>query len=115
MDAIERREDTFYVVSFRRDHLLLPAISHNKTSRPKMSLVMPAMSVNDTMYNTSQGYETMMQIDCEVMDTRVIQIKSSTVPPSLRRPQNPPPQQGATSGNQSLYLQDQTSVDDGHD
>ncbi|XP_053553130.1 cyclic AMP-dependent transcription factor ATF-6 beta-like [Bombina bombina] len=46
MDAIERREDTFYVVSFRRDHLLLPAISHNKTSRPKMSLVMPAMPVN---------------------------------------------------------------------
>ncbi|XP_034748698.1 cyclic AMP-dependent transcription factor ATF-6 beta [Etheostoma cragini] len=46
MDAIDRREDTFYVVSFRRDHLLLPAISHNKTSRPKMSLVMPAMSVN---------------------------------------------------------------------
>ncbi|XP_033950438.1 cyclic AMP-dependent transcription factor ATF-6 beta isoform X2 [Pseudochaenichthys georgianus] len=46
LDAIDRREDTFYVVSFRRDHLLLPAISHNKTSRPKMSLVMPAMSVN---------------------------------------------------------------------
>nr|ADN37681.1 cyclic AMP-dependent transcription factor ATF-6 alpha-like protein [Oncorhynchus mykiss] len=48
MDAIDRREDTFYVVSFRRDHLLLPAISHNKTTRPKMSLVMPAMSVNAT-------------------------------------------------------------------
>lgn len=82
LDAIDRREDTFYVVSFRRvlhqnpcllpppggsnnlpvllvrhqgaviilsllqDHLLLPAILHNKTGRPKMSLVMPALPVN---------------------------------------------------------------------
>ncbi|XP_029299390.1 cyclic AMP-dependent transcription factor ATF-6 beta [Cottoperca gobio] len=91
LDAIDRREDTFYVVSFRRDHLLLPAISHNKTSRPKMSLVMPAMSVNESLYNSSQGYEMMMQVDCEVMDTRIVPIKSSAVPPSLRDPPRPPP------------------------
>ncbi|KAM3858308.1 cyclic AMP-dependent transcription factor ATF-6 beta [Diretmus argenteus] len=91
LDAIDRREDTFYVVSFRRDHLLLPAISHNKTSRPKMSLVMPAMSVNESLYNSSHGYEMMMQVDCEVMDTRIIPIKSSAVPPSLRDPPPPPP------------------------
>uniref|UniRef100_A0A8C7Y073 BZIP domain-containing protein n=1 Tax=Oryzias sinensis TaxID=183150 RepID=A0A8C7Y073_9TELE len=91
LDAIDRREDTFYVVSFRRDHLLLPAISHNKTSRPKMSLVMPAMSVNESLYNSSRGYEMMMQVDCEVMDTRIIPIKSSAVPPSLRDPPPPPP------------------------
>lgn len=30
-------------------------------------------------------YEEMMQIECEVMDTRVIHIKTSTVPPSLRK------------------------------
>uniref|UniRef100_A0A4W5N739 BZIP domain-containing protein n=1 Tax=Hucho hucho TaxID=62062 RepID=A0A4W5N739_9TELE len=91
MDAIDRREDTFYVVSFRRDHLLLPAISHNKTTRPKMSLVMPAMSVNESLYNKSQGYEMMMQVDCEVMDTRIIPIKASAVPPSLRDPPPAPP------------------------
>ncbi|KAI5627664.1 cyclic AMP-dependent transcription factor ATF-6 beta [Silurus asotus] len=92
LDAIDRREDTFYVVSFRRDHLLLPAISHNKTTRPKMSLVMPAMAVNESVYNSSKGgYELMMQVDCEVMDTRIIPIKSSVVPPSLRdTPPNPP-------------------------
>ncbi|XP_068780031.1 cyclic AMP-dependent transcription factor ATF-6 beta isoform X2 [Struthio camelus] len=89
LDAIDRREDTFYVVSFRRDHLLLPAISHNKTSRPKMSLVMPAAALNESLSGRAGGYEAMMQVDCEVMDTRVIHIKSSTVPPSLRR--RPPP------------------------
>lgn len=97
LDAIDRREDTFYVVSFRRDHLLLPAISHNKTTRPKMSLVMPAMSVNESLYNASQGYEMMMQVDCEVMDTRIVPIKSSAVPPSLREP--PPPPSAHHHGN----------------
>ncbi|XP_044529858.1 cyclic AMP-dependent transcription factor ATF-6 beta isoform X1 [Gracilinanus agilis] len=98
LDAIDRREDTFYVVSFRRDHLLLPAISHNKTSRPKMSLVMPAMTPNETLSGrgSTGDYEVMMQIECEVMDTRVIHIKSSTVPPSLRK-QTPPPPGNASS------------------
>ncbi|XP_062041886.1 cyclic AMP-dependent transcription factor ATF-6 beta isoform X2 [Lepus europaeus] len=93
LDAIDRREDTFYVVSFRRDHLLLPAISHNKTSRPKMSLVMPAMAPNETLSGrgASGDYEEMMQIECEVMDTRVIHIKTSTVPPSLRKQPAPAP------------------------
>lgn len=99
LDAIDRREDTFYVVSFRRDHLLLPAISHNKTSRPKMSLVMPAMSVNESLYNSSQGYEMMMQVDCEVMDTRIVPIKSSAVPPSLRDPPPPPPSSHGSSNH----------------
>ncbi|XP_057607676.1 cyclic AMP-dependent transcription factor ATF-6 beta [Chionomys nivalis] len=98
LDAIDRREDTFYVVSFRRDHLLLPAISHNKTSRPKMSLVMPAMAPNETVSGRSPpgDYEEMMQIECEVMDTRVIHIKTSTVPPSLRKQPSPTP--GNTTG-----------------
>ncbi|XP_034265686.1 cyclic AMP-dependent transcription factor ATF-6 alpha isoform X4 [Pantherophis guttatus] len=46
-DAIHRRGDTFYVVSFRRDHLLLPATTHNKTRRPKMSIVLPAINISD--------------------------------------------------------------------
>lgn len=98
LDAIDRREDTFYVVSFRRDHLLLPAISHNKTSRPKMSLVMPAMAPNETVSGRGPpgDYEEMMQIECEVMDTRVIHIKTSTVPPSLRKQPSPSP--GNTTG-----------------
>ena len=46
MNSIDRRNDTFYVVSFRKDHLLLPATAHNQTMRPKMSLVMPASSIS---------------------------------------------------------------------
>ncbi|NXD30476.1 ATF6A factor, partial [Spelaeornis formosus] len=83
LEAIHRREDTFYVVSFRRDHLLLPATTHNKTRRPKMSIVLPAVNINDNVIN-GQDYEVMMQIDCEVMDTRILHIKSSSVPPYLR-------------------------------
>ncbi|XP_061154247.1 cyclic AMP-dependent transcription factor ATF-6 alpha isoform X2 [Syngnathus typhle] len=80
---INRRGDTFYVVSFRRDHLLLPATSHNKGSRPKMSVVLPAMNVNDSVIGDKE-FEVMMQIDCEVTDTRILHIRSATIPPMLR-------------------------------
>ncbi|XP_065411829.1 cyclic AMP-dependent transcription factor ATF-6 alpha isoform X9 [Chrysemys picta bellii] len=134
-EAIHRRGDTFYVVSFRRDHLLLPATTHNKTRRPKMSIVLPAINISgmcakckqcnkemqglvarmkqhhekcsvsrgscteDDERNTSehagssenvingQDYEVMMQIDCEVMDTRILHIKSSSIPWYLRQQQ----------------------------
>ncbi|XP_054646562.1 cyclic AMP-dependent transcription factor ATF-6 alpha [Dunckerocampus dactyliophorus] len=79
---INRRGDTFYVVSFRRDHLLLPATSHNKGSRPKMSVVLPAMNINDSIIGDK--FEVMMQIDCEVTDTRILHIRSDTIPPMLR-------------------------------
>ncbi|KAK1796071.1 hypothetical protein P4O66_008863 [Electrophorus voltai] len=82
-DEINRRGDTFYVVSFRRDHLLLPATNHNKGSRPKMSLVLPAVNINDSVIKDKE-FEVMMQIDCEVMDTRILHIKSTSVPPVLR-------------------------------
>ena len=46
-EAIERKNDTFYVVSFSSDHLLLPATEHNNnTVRPRMSLLLPAMPLN---------------------------------------------------------------------
>uniref|UniRef100_A0A3B4DKM9 BZIP domain-containing protein n=1 Tax=Pygocentrus nattereri TaxID=42514 RepID=A0A3B4DKM9_PYGNA len=82
-DEINRRGDTFYVVSFRRDHLLLPATHHNKGSRPKMTVVLPAMNINESVIEDRE-FEVMMQIDCEVMDTRILHIKSSSIPPVLR-------------------------------
>ena len=44
-EAIHRREDTFYVVSFSGDHLLLPASARNESSRPRMSLLLPSVTV----------------------------------------------------------------------
>ncbi|XP_047199206.1 cyclic AMP-dependent transcription factor ATF-6 alpha [Hippoglossus stenolepis] len=82
-DEINRRGDTFYVVSFRRDHLLLPATNHNKGRRPKMSVVLPAMNINDSVIGDKE-FQVMMQIDCEVTDTRILHIRSSTIPPLLR-------------------------------
>jgi len=52
-ESIERQDDTFYVVSFSGDHLLLPA-SHNAsntTLRPKMSLVFPTLLSNGKSLN----------------------------------------------------------------
>lgn len=51
----------------------------------------PLPPPSESLYNSSQGYEMMMQVDCEVMDTRIVPIKSSAVPPSLRDPPPPPP------------------------
>ncbi|XP_025409673.1 cyclic AMP-dependent transcription factor ATF-6 alpha isoform X2 [Sipha flava] len=70
-DSIERQDDTFYVVSFSGDHLLLPP-SHNAsntTIRPKMSLVFPTLSSNGS------DFVTMIQIDCAVTDTKTLQIR----------------------------------------
>ncbi|XP_071984631.1 cyclic AMP-dependent transcription factor ATF-6 alpha isoform X2 [Engystomops pustulosus] len=86
LEAIRRRGDTFYIVSFRRDHLLLPATNRNKTSRPKMSIILPSTTVDDSVIN-QQEYEIMMQIDCEVLDTRILHVKSATIPPFLREHQ----------------------------
>lgn len=86
-DAIHRRDDTFYFVSFSGDHLLLPATAHNKTLRPRMSLVMPAMTFNDTV-GTLNEHISMMQIDCEVMNTKLVYVKESVIPEHLRQKQN---------------------------
>lgn len=79
LEAIKRRDDTFYVVSFTGDHLLLPALAHNKTRRPLMSLVLPAIiPLNETM-EPPKDYIAMMQIDCEVTNTKLVHVKESLV------------------------------------
>ena len=48
-EAIHRRDDTFYVVSFSGDHLLLPASARNESSRPRMSLLLPTVPLNGNL------------------------------------------------------------------
>jgi len=88
-EAIDRRDDTFYVVSFSGDHLLVPATNHSKATRPRMSLLLPAVSVklNDSR-RSIPGTIAMMQIDCEVMNTQLLYVKQEAIPahmaPNLR-------------------------------
>ncbi|XP_064611290.1 cyclic AMP-dependent transcription factor ATF-6 alpha-like [Liolophura sinensis] len=80
LSAIHQRNDTFYVLSFSSDYFLLPATAYNKSTRPKMSLVMPALvNLNETL-QPPEGSMGMMQIDCEVFDTRLIHVKKMSVP-----------------------------------
>ncbi|KAH1166993.1 hypothetical protein KIL84_016165 [Mauremys mutica] len=51
-----------------------------------MSIVLPAINISENVIN-GQDYEVMMQIDCEVMDTRILHIKSSSIPRYLREQQ----------------------------
>lgn len=47
LQALHRRDDTFYIVGFGKgEHLLLPAVSHNITRPPKMALILPARTGN---------------------------------------------------------------------
>lgn len=84
LGAINHQNDTFYVVSFTRDHLLLPAVAQNKTHRPKMSLVMPALSLHNESMEVPEDHVAMMQVDCEVTNTRLIHVKETDVPSNLR-------------------------------
>jgi cyclic AMP-dependent transcription factor ATF-6 alpha len=104
-DEIRRRDDTFYVVSLSGDHLLLPAMAHNVTLRPKMSLMLPSTGFSTNGWFRTVGavncdcltifffqisgtlsskFVTLMQIDCEVVNTSVIKIRERMIPEKLR-------------------------------
>jgi len=106
-EAINRQDDTFYVVSFSDHHMLLPALYHSKTRRPKMSLIMPSMLHNE---NASQPpLIPLMQIDCEVLDTRLIQIRYGSIPQHLRSHGNSTAYQSSNSSGDVSKRSDSTA------
>lgn len=83
LQALHRRDDTFYVVGVGKgEHLLVPAVSHNVTRPPKMALILPARTSNDSLKN---DHVTLMQIDCSVINTSLVKLKSDALPESLRQ------------------------------
>ncbi|XP_034650139.1 cyclic AMP-dependent transcription factor ATF-6 alpha [Drosophila subobscura] len=78
LNGIKRRDDTFYVLSFNTDHILLPASNYNNSERPKMSLLLPTGDPN------SNGDIMLMQVDCEVYNTQELELKSHMIPARLR-------------------------------
>ncbi|KAL7303569.1 hypothetical protein TKK_0003727 [Trichogramma kaykai] len=85
-EVLGRKEDTFYVVWFTGDHLLLPASRKNSTMHPKMSLILPALPVNGSYYSTPSNHITMMQIDCQVTNTQLLHLQETVIPKHLRKP-----------------------------
>ncbi|XP_033228150.1 cyclic AMP-dependent transcription factor ATF-6 alpha isoform X2 [Belonocnema kinseyi] len=102
-DALRRKDDTFYVVWFSGEHLLLPASRQNNTVRPKMSLVFPALPVNETL-SAPPNHVTMMQIDCEVTNTQLLHLKNSVIPEHLRNQRKPSRSAKARGENYKPYF-----------
>jgi len=103
-EAIDRRADTFYVVSFSGDHLLVPATNHSQANRPRMSLLLPAISLSLNESHVAPGNIAMMKIDCEVMNTQLIQVKQDSIPAHLAanlRPAGVPSSEAGGNGASS--------------
>ncbi|CAF0747226.1 unnamed protein product [Adineta ricciae] len=84
--AIDRKNDTLYFVSFNRDHFILPATVTNQTQRPKMSLILPASVTHlNKSIHVPANHVPMIQIDCEVEDTKLVFVKRGHIPSSYRQ------------------------------
>jgi len=69
--------DNFYMISFK-DYLLLDAPLHNSSEPPLLSVVVP---MDSGIYTSPPGHLPLLQIDCEVLGTKVfhMELPKSTV------------------------------------
>lgn len=61
----------FYLISFK-DHLLLNAPLRNSSHNPSLSVIIPA---HNGTYHSPPGYMPMLQLDCEVLDSRIFHMQ----------------------------------------
>ena len=57
----------------------------NRSQRPRMSLLMPAMLTTTNNKTGEQQTITFMQIDCEVADTKLVHFKLNEIPMSFMK------------------------------
>ncbi|KRX28114.1 TBC1 domain family member 13 [Trichinella nelsoni] len=84
LSALNRRNDTFYVVSLFKDYFVVPAASYNRTTRPRISLLAPFMPFDDSVPVSFENI-AMLQIECEVMNTQLLNLRdlfSKSAPPT---------------------------------
>nr|CAB3263365.1 uncharacterized protein LOC778962 [Phallusia mammillata] len=79
LEAIDRRNDTIYMISFSQDHILLPAMTRNSSRQTRMSLVLPTVAPNESYANDGE-YQTMIQINCDVTATEYFKIRRDALP-----------------------------------
>lgn len=114
-EAIDRREDTFYVVSFSGDHLLVPATNHTKTNRPRMSLLLPAV-LSPNGQQAHPDTVAMMKIDCQVINTEMVHIMKDAIPvhmaTNLRQTNVSQDYRNRTSSSQETKEEQKTKLED---
>lgn len=81
-EAFNRKADTFYVFSFRKDHLMFPATDLNSTNPPKMSFIVPAPS-SDSKWKMKKNYIPMIKMDCQLTNAKRIFLKRSSIPSNI--------------------------------
>jgi len=78
--SINRQPNTFYFVSFKKDHIFLPPLQYNETQRPRVSFILPNSNSTHSIWNSTGDKVSLMQIDCQVMDTKIFHILKSNIP-----------------------------------
>ena len=90
MTMVHRRDDTFYYLSYpSKGHLILPPISNRTDIRPRFSFLIPTyynlsldsslnISNSDTNSSMVSPQLFMLQIDCQVINTKVTLINSGS-------------------------------------